>query len=162
MNSCGTGSGAVFRSTDGGSSWAPQAMPAEVAGHNIDLIAGTPDNVHVRLNSGGGAHFLIFDGKNWRVQGLSGANLDGPYGFCLLTPSEGYFVSCWGWGTWDGANWSYHGSQFDFCDVYGGVWATRNSSGNLQMYAAGANNNSNGIHIWKFDQGSQSFGSKFG
>src|SRR2546430_3590270 len=77
----------------------------------------------------------------------------------MLSPNEGYYVTCWGWGRWDGSSWRFYGRQFDSCDVQG-TWAIRDGTGQLHWYAVGDNQFANGVRVWKFDESTQSFGGR--
>ncbi|MBI1877252.1 MAG: hypothetical protein HYR94_03300, partial [Chloroflexi bacterium] len=109
--------GRIFRSVDGGGTWTPQVLPAEVGFNDLIDISGTPGNVHVIA---GINHILRFDGTSWSTL-FSGFTDDQgkPYALTLLSATEGYFVSCWGWGRWNGTSWTFNGRQFDFCDITG-------------------------------------------
>jgi hypothetical protein len=84
---------------------------------------------------------------------------DNPYALYVAAENEGYYVTCWGFGSWDGNQWTFNGTQFDFCDIYD-TWFMRDPQGALQWYAVGNNNFANGIRIWKFNPQSLSFGCK--
>lgn len=150
--------GRIFRSVDNGLTWVQQVLPPNTEHQFVDLIAGTENNVHVRSDGG----FIRFNGATWEVVLSNTDGYSGPYGMYLLDPFEGYWVSCWGWGKWDGTAWAFNGIQFDFCDVYGGVWGIRDGDGALHLYAVGQNNWSNGVRVWRFNEQTQSFGSKYG
>src|SRR5207249_7131207 len=115
-------------------------------------LSGTLSNVHA-ITSGG--HILRFDGSAWSSV-FTDAN-NPPYAMHVPAAEEGYYATCWGWGQWDGSSWQFHGTQFDFCDIYD-TWWMRDSSSNLQWYAVGNENFANGIRVWKFDPASGSFG----
>jgi len=156
--------GRIFRSTDGGATWAPQALPAEVGVNGLADISGTPGNVHVIVggDAAGNHRIIRFDGTNWSIVFTGNSDATGkPNGLTLLSANEGYFVTCWGWGRWNGVSWTFNGIQFDFCDI-ASVWGVRDGGGALHMYTVGNNNFSNGVRVWKFNEASQSFGSKFG
>lgn len=150
--------GRIFRSVDNGLTWVQQVLPPNTEHQFVDLIAGTENNVHVRSDGG----FIRFNGATWEVVLSNTDGYSAPYGMYLLDPFEGYWVSCWGWGKWDGTAWAFNGMQFDFCDVYGGVWGVRDGDGALHLYAVGQNNWSNGVRVWRFNEQTQSFGSKSG
>ncbi|MEE9284748.1 MAG: hypothetical protein V3V35_03360 [Dehalococcoidia bacterium] len=148
--------GRIFRSTDGGSTWTPQVLPAEVGVKSVGDISGTPGNVHAEVAA---SDIIRFDGSAWQHIYM---NPHGPYSLTLLSANEGYYVTCWGWGSWDGVSWSFNGVQFDFCDVWNGLWGTRDAGGALHLYAAGNTNFERGVRVWKFNEATQSFGSKCG
>src|SRR5439155_18388273 len=101
--------------------WVQQTLPSEAIGKGLaKYISGTPNNVHVVLGDGSG--ILRFDGTSWNIIYTDTSDLVGP--LTLLAPTEGYYVTCMGWGRWNGSNWQFHGRQFDFCDVHG-LWGTR-------------------------------------
>jgi hypothetical protein len=146
----------IFRSTDGGNTWTSQVLPVEMGPDNyVYHMSGTPGNVHGHVSR---SVIIRFDGSDWQ-QIYDAAH--GPYALTVLSANEGYYVSCWGWGSWDGASWSFNGVQFDFCDV-NSLWGVRDSGGALHLYAAGSNNFENGVRVWRFDEATQSFGSKYG
>ena len=151
---CGSDRGGrVFRSTDGGTTWVSQVLPPEVGTNNLGIISGTPENVHVQVQ---GAWYIIrFDGSTWTAYEAIVGNA-----LTFLSPNEGYYGSCYGWGWWDGNSWQYHGDQFDFCDLYG-MWGMRDDTGALHLYAVGNNNFTNGVRIWKFDEACQCFVGKY-
>ncbi len=159
--------GRIFRSTDGGANWTPQVLPPEVGVNGLGDISGTPGNVHVN----GHTYIIRFDGSGWNTVFTSPSVYANVYTLTVLSPNEGYYTTCWGWGRWNGASWTFNGIQFDFCDV-NSVWGIRDGVGALHLYTAGNNNFSNGVRVWKFNEvtppvcvppGSPcSFGSKFG
>jgi hypothetical protein len=151
--------GRIYRSEDGGASWIEDALPISLGGRSLDSMSGTPGNVHLLAYD---SYIFRFDGSAWSLV-FSGFD-DGagkPYALSVLSPTDGYFVSCWGWGRWNGSTWTFHGIQFDFCDAYS-LWGQRDGQGHLHLYAAGSNNFQNGVRVWRFDEVTQSFGSKFG
>ena len=85
--------GRVFRSTDGGATWTPQVLPPE--GVNwLGYISGTPGNVHVQA----GSSIIRFDGSSWStIFTTPGHSIQG---LTVLGANEGYYVTCWGWGSW--------------------------------------------------------------
>ena len=148
----------IWRSTDNGLTWSPQALPV-TGRYMFRKISGTPNNIHAAgfySYSGDAGWILRFDGASWQlvysgtVQGLD-----------VISPTEGYFVACWGWGRWDGASWSYVPQGWDFCDV-GPMAAFREPSGAFHWWTAGNNNWANGVRVWCFDTNTMSFGSKRG
>src|SRR5262249_28321544 len=104
-----------------------------------------------------GGTVVRFDGSTWNT--VFSDPLESVNAFTLLSPSEGYYVTCWGWGAWDGTAWRFAGRQFDFCEVTA-TWATRDVNNQLKWYAVGNNNLGNGIRAWQFNTDSQSFGGK--
>ncbi|MBI2913102.1 MAG: hypothetical protein HYY03_04200, partial [Chloroflexi bacterium] len=160
--------GRIFRSTDGGANWTPQVLPAEVGVNGLGDISGTPGNVHVIV---GGVRIIRFDGIGWSTIFTSPFVNANPYALTVLSANEGYYVTCWGWGSWNGVSWTFNGVQFDFCDL-AAVWGIRDGGGALHLYTVGNNNFSNGVRVWKFNEvtppicvppGSPcSFGSKYG
>jgi hypothetical protein len=164
-NKCTTGSaagcgedrgGRMWRSTDGGATWTPLDLPAIVGTNFLYKITGTPGNVHVRAD---GDMTLRFDGTNWAT--FTGLRSDRADATTVFSANEGYFAHCWGWGKWDGSTWQAHDFQFDFCDVFD-MWGMRGQDGQLHLYTVGSNNWRNGVRVWKFDEATQSFGSKDG
>jgi hypothetical protein len=152
---CGPDEGTrIWRSTDGGTTWTPQVLPAEVGTNRVRSISGTPGNVHVSL----GGIIIRFDGTSWST---IFTHSWGVQTLTLLGADEGYYTTCWGWGWWDGSSWQFNGVQFDFCDNYD-IWGMRDAGGALHLYTVGNNNFSNGIRVWKFNEATQSFGSKLG
>jgi PKD repeat protein len=151
-------SGRLFRSIDQGITWVQQTLPAESSGFLLTSIKGSAGNLHVRANRDGYSpnYIFRFNGINWDTFEIASDHFPP---LTMLSDTEGYYLTCWGWGRWNGSTWQYHGDQFDFCDVYD-MWGTRDQDNQLQLYAIGANNYNNGIRVWKFNEGSQSFGSK--
>jgi hypothetical protein len=151
---CGAGSGGrIYRSTDRGATWMPQALPSEIGTSWLGTISGTPNNVQVSV----GPTIIRFNGTTWNAL-PAGSTV---YALDILSANEGYYITCWGWGSWDGSTWTYHANGWDFCDV-NSIWGVRNGGGPLTLYAAGNNNFSNGVRVWRFDEATQSFGSKYG
>lgn len=156
----GTGASEVFaatqtqlwRSTDKGDTWTLQTVPGS---GDFWKISGTPNNVHV-VRQGRG--IVRFDGSQW--QQVFNDSVNPVYTLTVLGPAEGYYVTCWGWGTWNGSQWQYHAQGFDFCDIYD-TWAMRDAQG-LHWWAVGNNNFANGIRVWCWDAASGTFGSKYG
>lgn len=146
----------LYRSLNRGQSWEEQRLPGELGNHALATISGTPGNVH--LNDSGG-HIFRFDGSGWSTVFSDPAEF--VYALTLLTGTEGYYVTCWGWGRWDGGGWAFHGVQFDFCDV-SALWGVRDGANRLHLYAVGNNNFSNGVRVWRFDEAAGTFGSKSG
>ena len=144
----------VFRSIDNGQNFIEQTLPPEAVNNFLRNFAGTPNNVQVGTEGG---NIIRFNGTSWTTV-YSNPNED-VYALTMLSPTEGYFVTCWGWGQWDGSQWQFHGRQFDFCDL-ADTWAVRDGGG-VNWYAVGNNNFANGVRIWKFDEPSQSFSGKF-
>ena len=105
-----------------------------------------------------GQKILRFDGSTWSE---FGPFLDSGVSLSVFGAHEGYYGRCWGWGSWTGSAWTTHADQFDFCDLQD-IWGMRGSDGALALYAVGSNNWGNGVRVWKFDEASQSFGSKDG
>ena len=152
--------GQLFRSEDNGLSWGEDPLPSPSPGSPLGKISGTPGNVHVMAwTSGYVGNLLRFDGTNWNTIFTSSYD-NPPRGLTVLSPNEGYFVGCWGWGRWDGLNWQWHGRQFDFCDVTD-CWGVRDAGGHLQLYTVGGHNFADGIYVWKFDEATQSFRGKY-
>ena len=139
----------IWRSTNSGQTWALQSLPP-VNGY-LRKLSGTANNIHVNTQGG---QIIRFDGTAWSIS-FSDA-VDYPYTLDVSAATEGYYVTCWGWGRWNGSQWSFTGRQFDFCDVYD-TWWMRDGAGNLHWYAVGNNNFSNGIRIWRFDTNTMSF-----
>jgi hypothetical protein len=157
---CGADQGSsIWRSTDGGATWVPQTLPGNVSGP-INNLGGSPGNVQAIA---WGLGIIRFDGTSWSTvfARSDGRFNDQPWRLAMLSDTEGYYTTCWGWGPWNGLSWSFHGVQFDFCDVYD-LWGIRDSAGQLHLYTIGNNNFSNGIKVWKFNEATQSFGSKYG
>jgi len=95
--------GQIFRSTDGGGTWTPLVLPPEVGVNGLNDISGTAGNVHVLV--GDDSRIIRFDGSNWTTVFTGGTDASGkPWALTLLSPTEGYFVTCWGWGKWNGAS----------------------------------------------------------
>ena len=164
-NKCATGDaagcgddrgGRLWRSTDGGATWTPLTMPAPLGTNTIVKITGTANNIHLRasgdiflrLTDAGWSTYAPFDTWGWGA-------------FTVFAPNKGYYARCWGWGWWNGNTWQNHADQFDFCDAFA-MWGMRAQNGSLHLYVAGDNNWGNGVHVWKFDEASQSLGSKSG
>ncbi|MGH3104540.1 MAG: thrombospondin type 3 repeat-containing protein [Gaiellaceae bacterium] len=151
--------GRVYRSENGGMTWSEDPLPAEVGSNHVRDLTGTPGNVHANT----GANIIRFDGTSWGVSftpPVDPATNPNPYTITLISANEGYYVTCWGWGPWNGVSWSFNGAQFDFCDPRD-IWGTRDGNGALHLYAVGANNFENGVRVWRFDEATQSFGCKF-
>ena len=144
----------VLRSTDGGQSFVDQALPAEAITNEVREFAGTTDNVHAIVDGG---RIIRFDGAAWNLIYEDG--IENVRAHTMLNPNEGYYVTCWGWGSWDGSSWRFFGRQFDFCDV-SGTWAIHDPTGPLHWYAVGNNQFANGVRVWKFDEATQSFGGR--
>jgi len=152
---CGNDQGGkVYWSGDQGASWTEQALPAEIAGQEFRSLGGTSANVQVLVQGG---TIVRFDGSAWST--VFRDPVESVNALAFVGPSEGYYVTCWGWGGWSGSAWQFAGRQFDFCEVTA-TWAIRDSSGALQWYAVGNNNQANGVRVWEFDPGLQSFGGK--
>jgi hypothetical protein len=145
--------GRVYRSTNGGATWTRQTLPAEVGTNNLGTISGTPNNVHVSVAT----NIIRFDGTTWSTLAAGTS----PYALTIVSADEGYFVSCWGYGVWNGSTWAFHNQGWDFCDA-NAIWAMRSGGDPLTMYVAGNQNWSNGVHVWRFNEATQSFGSKSG
>lgn len=145
--SCGN---LMWRSGDNGLTWQLQALP----GTPIGKITGTPGNIHVRCSNG---RIVRWDGTSWAIVYN---NSQDAYAMTLVSPTEGYFATCFGWGTWDGSAWQFVSQGWDFCDIYD-TWAVRDADG-LHWWAVGNNNFANGIRIWCWNPATQSFGSKHG
>jgi len=138
----------VYRSTDNGTNWSEQTLPSAATNESLGFgyFGGTENNVHLNIGAG---DILRFDGTNWNM--IYSEPNRGVYGLTLVGTNEGYYVTCNGWGNWNGTNWQSHSGSIG-CDVYGGVWGLRDSGGKLSMYATGQNNNNNGPHIWRFNE----------
>jgi hypothetical protein len=151
---CGLDSGGkIYRSTDGGANWIEQILPPNFNGLEFGNISGTASNVQVVV---AGGSIVRFNGATWNT--AFSDPTESVNSITSLSLSEGYYVTCWGWGNWDGSAWNFHGRQFDFCEA-GATWAVRDSSG-LHWYAVGNNNSANGPRIWRYDELTQSFGGK--
>ena len=151
----------MWRSIDNGQTWVPQAVPL-AANYNFGKISGTSNNVQVIAYyppNGDLRYIYRFDGTSWSTVFSSSASGYPPYTLDVIAPNEGYFVTCWGWGRWDGSSWSTVSQGFDFCDIYD-TWAMRDAGGNLHWWAVGNNNFANGVRIWCFDPTTMSFGCK--
>src|SRR6266446_5403752 len=142
----------IWRSTDAGQTWTLQTLPA--LNGTLRNLSGTAGNVQVPTIGG---QILRFDGTSWSNVFSDGSNP--PYTLSVGSPTEGYYVSCWGWGRWNVSSWAFNGVQFDFCDIYD-TWWIRDGLSNLQWYAVGNNNFGNGIRVWKFNATIGSFGCK--
>jgi hypothetical protein len=163
----GVGAGEVFaatssnmwRSIDNGKTWVPQAVPL-AANFFFGKISGTLNNVQViGWGTGSDLRYLYrFDGSAW--SSVYNSSAYPPYTLDVFAPNEGYFVTCWGWGQWNGTNWNVVSQGFDFCDIYD-TWAMRDAGGTLHWWAIGNNNFANGIRIWCFDNAAMSFGCKY-
>jgi hypothetical protein len=138
----------VYRSTDNGTNWTLQFLPSVLTNSplNFGYFGGTPNNVQFHSGTAD-AYIVRFDGTDWN---LVFNNFD-IYGLTIVGPNEGYYVTCNGWGNWNGTTWQSHSGSIG-CDVYGGVWGTRDAAGKLSLYATGQENNNNGPHIWRFDE----------
>ena len=148
--------GRIYRSEDGGANWSEDPLPSVVGARPITHLSGTPGNVHALAATN---FILRFDGSAWSTVFSGFDDSQGkPQALTLLSANEGYFVTCWGWGRWDGTVWTFHGVQSSFCDV-NSVWGTRDASGALHLYTVGNQNFSNGVRVWRFDEQSQSFAS---
>jgi hypothetical protein len=151
------GPGVIYRSTTAGVTWTQQTLPSQIGNNRIGGLTGTPNNIHA---SAGDNTILRFDGSSWSALDAGRpSNASSPGPVTMLSANEGYYTTCWGWGSWDGASWTYHPNGFDFCDV-SQIWGMRDASNNLVLYTGGNNNFSNGVRVWKL-QGS-TFGSKGG
>lgn len=151
-----TGPSVVYRSVDNGTSWSLQQLPAELGNSWVGNLAGTPGNIHA---SGGPNRILRFADDKWDLISAGGTrNNDSPGPMAFTGPNEGVFVTCWGYGVWNGSDWRFTDNPWDFCDV--SALAVSRSGAQFAMKAAGNNNFSNGVRIWGFD--GRSFGSKCG
>src|SRR5438094_1390776 len=83
----------VLRSTDGGQSFTDQALPVEAITNEVRGFAGTLDNVHAIVDGG---RIIRFDGSNWSL--IYEDTLENVHAHTMLSPNEGYYVKCWGWG----------------------------------------------------------------
>lgn len=146
--------GKIYRSLDGGTNWIEQVLPLEATNREFRTLSGTVGNIQVVADGG---LILRFDGSAWST--VFTDPTESVNAHLLLSATEGYYVTCWGWGWWDGNAWTFNGRQFDFCDVTA-TWALRDPAGGLHWYAVGANNYADGIRVWKFDPLSQSFGGR--
>ena len=165
-NKCATGDaagcgddrgGRLWRSTDGGATWTPLTMPAPLGTNTIVKITGTANNIHLRAS---GDIFLRLTDAGWSTSAPFDTLGLGPVH--RLCAQRGLLCCrCWGWGWWNGNTWQNHADQFDFCDAFA-MWGMRAQNGSLHLYVAGDNNWGNGVRVWKFDEASQSFGSKSG
>ena len=153
--------GQLFRSEDNGVSWGEDPLPWSNPALGLGKITGTPGNVHMMTGYDASliGYVMRFDGTNWSVVYTSPYDAP-PRGLTVLSSKEGYYTGCWGWGKWDGAQWRWHGWQFDFCDVTD-CWGMRDGQGALQLYTVGGHNFADGIYVWKFDEASQSFRGKY-
>lgn len=152
---CGSGAGGViYRSTDGtGTNWVQQILPPETTGQQLGTISGTVSNVQVVVSDGS---IIRFDGAAWTT--IFSDPVESVNALTVPSAGEGYYVTCWGWGFWNGSKWQFNGRQFDFCDV-SATWALRDSGG-LHWYAVGDNNGANGGRVWQFDPAALSFDGK--
>lgn len=152
---CGADQGGViYRSTDGtGTNWTQQTLPPETAGQQLGTVGGTVSNIQVVVSDGS---IIRFDGAAWTT--IFSDPVESVNAHTMLSATEGYYVTCWGWGAWNGARWRFNGRQFDFCDV-SATWALRDGNG-LHWYAVGDNNGANGVRVWQFDPEAQSFDGK--
>lgn len=151
----------LWRSADNGKTWNLQTI--SVPGSFAFLkISGTTSNVQViagSTTSSSVGYIYRFDGSSWASVFSNTGLPTPPYSLDVIAPNEGYFITCWGWGAWNGSSWSTVSQGFDFCDV-DDTWAMRDAGGNLHWWAVGNNNFANGIHIWCFDTATMSFGCK--
>src|SRR5208283_5761050 len=129
--------GTLYLSTDQGTNWVQQVLPSQVSGQQFLSMAGTAGNVQVVVQGG---TILRFDGSSWST--IFSDPVELVNAMTLLGGNEGYYVTCWGCGLWDGKAWQFAGRQFDFCDV-NATWAAHDPSGALQWYAVGDNNLAN-------------------
>jgi hypothetical protein len=151
----------MWRSTDNGKTWGVQSTPLP-SNYSFNKISGTSSNVQVRAYSTTGSalgYLYRFDGSSWSTVYSGSLYGAGPFTLDVIAPNEGYFVTCWGWGAWNGSSWSTVDQGFDFCDIYD-TWAMRDAGGNLHWWAVGNNNFANGIRIWCFNTATMSFGCK--
>lgn len=142
---------------DGGA-WTEEALPTELQTRRIRTIAGTPGDIQI------GSNIRVFrnTGSGWTkvYQAASGGLMIGPEEMTAVGPDEFYMSDCWGHGWWNGSTWTTK-VEFDFCDLHD-IWGARDGGGQLHLWVIGANNFSNGVRIWKYNEASHSFGSKYG
>lgn len=149
-----SGPAIVYRSIDG-VTWTKQALPPEVGNSLVTSLTGTPNNIQA---SAGSNRIIRWDGTKFTALSAGGiTNGDSPVVMTMVTPTEGYYGTCYGWGHWDGASWTFHANpgNWDFCDLYG-IFAMHDSVANLVFFLAGNNNFSNKVAVWQFH------GSSFG
>jgi photosystem II stability/assembly factor-like uncharacterized protein len=138
-----------------GSTWQQQSMPAELGNDGLGNFVGETNNVYV----GASSKLFRYNGTNWVfVTNAITANPQGATNLIYINANEIYALDCWGHALWNGTAWTWYQS-FDFCDV-GSGWGLRDASNNLCMFITGANNNTNGIRVWRFIESST--GSKIG
>ena len=134
----------VYRSVNNGGTWTKQSLPNQIGNAYVWSLTGTSNNIQA---SAGSNTIIRFDGTNWNALNAGGTvNGDAPGAMTLLSPTEGYYSTCWGWGAWNGSSWTFHADGFDFCDV-SSIWGKRDTAGNLGLYTAGNNNFSNGVRV---------------
>jgi hypothetical protein len=144
---------------DSGTTWTETPLPSVTQTWSISNIRGTLDNVHAIYRQNDNLGYIIrFDGTNWTPVHTN--TQSAPYALTMLSPNEGYYTTCWGWGRWDGQRWSWSGYQFDFCDVHA-VWGARDDSSRLHLYTVGTQNQGYGVRVWKFDETNGNFGCKY-
>lgn len=149
QSSCAPGPRSVMFHFNG-SSWVEQALPVPAVTGTIGQISGFPNSIQAAVI---GANLIIgYDGSTWTVKfGPTGPGQVGPQQLTLVSPEEGYYVGCLGHGWWDGTTWQQSAS-YAFCDVYD-VWGTRDAAGVATVYAVGNQGFSNGIRVWRGDEG---------
>jgi hypothetical protein len=153
-----SGPSAVYHSPDHGISWKPQSLPSQIGNGWVGSLTGTINNIQA---SGGSDTIIRYDGRIWRAMSAGGiTNNDPPGPITVLSPNEGYYTTCWGWGMYNGSSWTFH-RGFDFCDV-NSIFGMRDPATNrLLLLTAGNQNFSNGIRAWQLN-GTSGFGSKCG
>lgn len=140
-----------------GATWLEETLPAAVTGEQLRSIGGVPGEIQVGIG-----RWIVRDtAAGWAIVYDAGGGFTvSPGTMTFVSADEAYVTSCWGHAWWDGVSWTKK-VEFDFCDE-NDIWGSRDGGGDLHLWVVGNNNFQNGVRIWKYDEASRSFGSKYG